>query len=437
MKIFVFLLTLILLPSALLAQSKTTARSENRLEDMSAFGCKTRLPNNINSYRPTIQPVLTPDGRRLYFDRKYHPFNIGSTRDCDDIWYSDRQADGTWSEPVNIGAPLNTRGCDVLFSISPDGKSALVGGVYADTPDGEKVPGFSVTTWNGSAWTKPVPIVIPNFYNTSGYFYASLSSDNAVLLFALARKDVLGELDLYFSLKDAAGKWTEPVSLGPTVNSIGMEVSPFLALDGKTLYFSSSRKGGYGASDLYVTRRLDDTWLSWSKPQNLGPSINTFADELSISINAAGDTACIVSADSINQLEGIYFVCLPKDVRPQTVNLEQYIKENNRDTPETYQLYFETGESRITDSMRTLITQIATKISGRKNIIVTGYTDDTGSDHLNMTLSKKRAQSVAKLLHASGIRAKQIQWDGEKSIRGREVNSGERWKFRRVDISVP
>ena len=89
----------------------------------------------------------------------------------------------------------------------------------------------------------------------------------------------LGDLDLYVSIKSKSGIWSTPLWMGDNINSSFREGSPFLARDNKTLYFYSNGFGGYGGSDLFMSRRLDDTWQSWSKPLNLGPYINTPANE--------------------------------------------------------------------------------------------------------------------------------------------------------------
>ena len=71
------------------------------------------------------------------------------------------------------------------------------------------------------------------------------------------------------------GRWSEPLNIGSNVNTAADESAPFLAADDKTLYFSSNGYPGYGGHDIYVTTRLDDTWLNWTDPQNMGPDINT------------------------------------------------------------------------------------------------------------------------------------------------------------------
>jgi outer membrane protein OmpA-like peptidoglycan-associated protein len=354
-------------------------------------------------------------------------------RDCDDIWYSDRNTDGTWNEPINVGPPLNTPDCDVLFSISPDGRTALVGGEYEF---GVKRPGFSITKWDGVAWSIPQKIFIPNFYNRSGYFYANLSADGTVLLMGLEREDTKGSLDLYFSLKDKTGAWTAPKTLGDVVNSAGFDVSPFLALDGKTLYYSSDGLGGYGKADLFMTRRLDDTWQNWSKPINLGETINTAADEHSISLNAAGDTACIVSSDSLNELEGIYFVCLPTEVRPQKVNLEKIVLDSPRELQTSKKIYFQLNEHTLSASNQEILQNLLLELKNAKEVVITGYADDIGTDTYNIHLSKQRALAVRSFLVKHKIKSIKVIANGEKALKDIIPTEIERKENRRVDIEL-
>ena len=96
-------------------------------------------------------------------------------------------------------------------------------------------------------------------------------------------------------LKESDGSWTRPMNLGKTFNSDYKEDTPFLASDGVTLYFSSDRPGGLGKRDIYFSRRLDDSWLNWSTPVNLGSTINTVGDDANYSIAASGYYAYMVS----------------------------------------------------------------------------------------------------------------------------------------------
>ncbi|HMP98198.1 MAG TPA: OmpA family protein, partial [Cyclobacteriaceae bacterium] len=97
-------------------------------------------------------------------------------------------------------------------------------------------------------------------------------------------KDSYGDRDLYVSFQKKDTLWSEPLNLGPVVNSAGLESAPFLDADNKTLYYSSNGFSGYGGSDIYMTIRLDDTWTNWTEPLNLGPDINSPLEDLFFNI---------------------------------------------------------------------------------------------------------------------------------------------------------
>ena len=102
-----------------------------------------------------------------------------------------------------------------------------------------------------------------------------MSNDNKHLLMTVEREESIGLKDLFVSFVEDDGSWSKPLHMGNVVNSESEEANPFLAADGKTLYFSSKGHPGYGGYDLFVSKRLDDTWQNWSKPKNLGNVINS------------------------------------------------------------------------------------------------------------------------------------------------------------------
>lgn len=393
--------------------------------------CKIRLPEIINAHRPTILPVLSPDGKRLYFDRKENINNIGNFKDPDDIWYSDRR-NGYWSEPQNAEIPINSRGSDVLFSITPDGKRALLYGAYPNS-EGRLDTGFAIAQWNGLRWSKPSPLNIKNFYNKNFSFYGNLSAHETVLLLSLERKDSRGDLDIYISfLNEFTNEWSEPVNLGDDINSKYLELSPYLSRDGKTLYFASDREGGFGSDDLYISRRLDESWKKWSKPENLGSSINTHRSENSISLTATGDTACIVSSSSDNDIEGIYFVCLNANQRPKPEKFSpkrEYVASS---------IYFSVNSSTINEAELNKINSLITSLKAfTGEIFIQGYADDTGTDEYNKNLSEKRSDALSQLLKKNGITATyRIESYGNDKVRGKVLTEEEKALERRVDITV-
>ena len=148
-----------------------------------------------------------------------------------------------------------------------------------------------------------------------------MSNDQKVLILSVERDDTFGDLDLYVSFLQNDGSYTEPKNTGPVLNTFAQDGTPFLASDNKTLYFSSYGHHGYGSADIYVTKRLDDTWLHWSKPKNLGANINTWDWDTYLSISAKGDYAYLVSTNSSYGNEDIFGLELDKDQQPEAVVL--------------------------------------------------------------------------------------------------------------------
>ena len=255
-------------------------------EDLRADIATERLGRNINSEYEEYKPLLSPDGQTLFFSRKFHPGNIGGEDDPEDIWFSEKSADGSWQKAKNIGPTLNTPGPNFISSVTPDGKTAvlLLGNKYGKR--GNMEAGVSISSRENGEWSKPTALFINDDYNYADKANFYLANNRKTLLMSVQRSDSNGDRDLYVSFLQEDSTWSVPENLGVSVNSAGEESAPFLAADDVTLYFSSTGFSGYGAADIYVSRRLDDTWLHWSTPQNLGPTINSPDDDLFFNIPA-------------------------------------------------------------------------------------------------------------------------------------------------------
>jgi OmpA-OmpF porin, OOP family len=238
-----------------------------------------RLSDNVNSGYPELNPIISPDGNKLYFSRQGHPGNIGGRADMEDIWYSEKDSTGNWSIAKNIGAPLNNKHPNFISSVSSeDGKEVLIlGNEYKS--NGKMRSGVSITKKTEEGWSKPTSIKIKKNYNISESASFFIAKDNKVMILSIEREDSYGDRDLYVSFLRKDNVWTEPLNLGSEINTAEEEGSPFLTADGKTLYFSSNGYSGYGGKDIFVSHRLDDTWMRWSEPQNLGPEINSKYDD--------------------------------------------------------------------------------------------------------------------------------------------------------------
>jgi outer membrane protein OmpA-like peptidoglycan-associated protein len=273
----------------------------------------------INSEFQEIAPTVSPDGKTLYFTRSKHPSNMSEKQD---VWYAEIDEKGNFKQPQNIGKPINNNFHNSSFSISPDGNKMLLNNIYKiENGELNLERGLSVTTRQADGnWSFPVEVRIDDFMNKSEFSEYCLSQDGKILLMTVQRADSKGGKDIYFARSKGDGTWSQPISLGDKVNTAANETSPFLASDGKTLYFSTSGFSGYGSNDIYVSRRLDETWTNWSEPQNLGPEINTPEWDAYFSITAKADYAYFTSYDNSMGDSDIFRVKV-KDNKPDPVAL--------------------------------------------------------------------------------------------------------------------
>lgn len=280
-----------------------------------------RLDTNVNSDFSELNPLLSPDGKTLYFSRKNHPENVGGVNDKEDIWYSELGPDGKWSLAKNMGPEFNNAQPNFVNAVSsatPDGKAVvlILGNKYLDK--GKMLAGVSISSNIGGTWSKPKPIEIENDYNYNEKANYFLTNTRKALLMSVERDDTQGGRDLYVSFSKSDSTWTEPLSLGKTINTVGEESAPFLASDDKTLYFSSNGFSGYGGSDVYMSKRLDDTWTNWSPPENMGPDINTKLDDLFFNIPSTSEFA-YYSRGITNDNADIFRVKMPVLLSPEPI----------------------------------------------------------------------------------------------------------------------
>ncbi len=264
-------------------------------------------PENIGSAVNTeyseLNPVMSPDGKILYFGRKNHPqnkFGMAGTEQIagsQDIWYSESLM-GAWTTSRRMSEALNRDQYNTIYSVSPDGQTILVKGAYVNGQ--YETRGFSISKKTASGWDVPKKLDIPKYEKLSRgkNEYGYLSNDGKVLLMAFSEKKNSDEDDIYASFLEKDGSWSEPMNLGDDVNTDFTETTPFLAADGKTLYFSSNREGGKGSNDIWVCKRKDETWINWTEPTNLGEPINTDQYDAYYTISAAGDYAYFISGNN-------------------------------------------------------------------------------------------------------------------------------------------
>ncbi len=309
---------------------------------ISGFLMAQKAPENlgsaVNSEFSELNPVISPDGRTLYFGRKNHPANRYGVKGSEtiagsqDIWFSEKVGD-TWSTARRLSEVLNRDQYNTILSISPDGQTILLKGAYVN--GAYETRGFSISNKTNGGWSVPVKVDIPGYEQMSKgkNEYAYLTMDGKAILLAFARKKNSEDDDLYVSFFED-GRWTRPLELGEEINTKYSETTPFLSADGKTLYFSSDRPGGQGSQDIYMTRRLDDTWQHWRKPQNLGTPINTEEYDAYYSIAAKGDYAYFMSGKGSLGKKDIFRLAIesPEGDSPESAGSPDGMSPNSRGT---------------------------------------------------------------------------------------------------------
>ena len=239
-----------------------------------------KMSDKVNTLYHEVSPVISTDGTKLYYFVSDHPQNTFGKDKSQDIWVSMHDEKGEWTEGKRLPPPFNQNRYNQVFNSLPDG-SLLVRGGRAKSSKG-----FSVVA-AGGGWTE---LSVPGFESMDkGLFNgATISSDAKHLILYFSEKEGDKFSDFYLSNLEG-GKWSRPVKL--KLSSAADDYSPFLSPDQKTLYFSSDRfsKDKVGGTDVYKATRLDDTWLNWSEPVNLGKSINTPAGDAYFSIDTHGN----------------------------------------------------------------------------------------------------------------------------------------------------
>lgn len=243
------------------------AALEARAQELQ-FSQPEQLGTVINSDDEELAPMLSPDGNTLYFSRAFHSKNIGGKYAGTDIWISRKDANGNWMPAVNAGKPWNNKRSNAVIGISADGSTVYLLNAYNNKS------GISFSKSVNGTWTKPEFIPIRGI-NRDDFVSVYVHPSFDVMLISMNGRGSYGEEDLYVSLKDSLGNWNQPQNLGPSINTSGFEISPFLTPDKRRLYFSSIGHPGFGNADIFYSDRLYDSWDTWTIPKNLGEMVNS------------------------------------------------------------------------------------------------------------------------------------------------------------------
>lgn len=471
----------------------------------------------INTSDDEYWPSITIDGQTLMFTRQSRPGrNPARSMVPQEDFYISYRTDKVWKEALNAGAPLNTPQNEGAQSLSSDGTYMYF--TACDRPGGHGSCDIFFSAYNGSGWSYPVNLGAP--VNTSHWeSQPSVNADGRMLFFSSNRQGGYGGKDIWYTILKSDNKWSAPRNLGCVINTPGDEISPFIHFDGKTLYFSSDGFPGMGGLDIYFSRLLEDS--TWTVPRNLGYPINTYSDEMGLTIESGGQKAYFSSKRDEQEGKNIFSFNLYEEVQPdpvaylkgkvteresgkllsaeyELINLStgKTVFSNRTDEDGDFLVCLPSGynyglniskkgylfysENFMFEGTHTAIEPFVKKIYlspvkvGEKMLLanvfyeidswqlkkeslselnrlyrllsentgmrieIGGYTDSTGSDEHNLSLSEKRALSVVEYLTSKGIERERLQHKGygNSSPVGDNITSEGRRLNRRTEVQI-
>jgi outer membrane protein OmpA-like peptidoglycan-associated protein len=304
--------------------SKLIPQKENIITSQTIIKSENIGPK-INTQFDELRPTISADGNLLFFIRQNDPHNTqyNVVPNSQDIWFSERDTMGNWSKAVHLGYPLNTSEYNAVFWISPDNNRILIRNAFINGDYfGDGVSLCYLTKYGN--WSKPQMLQIKNYekYNRGNQYGATMASDGQTLLLYMTEKEGSFNNDIYVCFLQKDGAWSEPKSLGKKINLPKYnEMTPYLASDGVTLYFSSDRPGGLGDNDIWTSKRLDNSWQKWSDPVNLGSPINTPDWDAFFTLDAGGEYAYMTTSQDSYGASDIVRIKLLEKEKPDPVVL--------------------------------------------------------------------------------------------------------------------
>lgn len=262
--------------------SKASSWIQNAQFSINNLGVNNRykpkpLSDTVNCFPLQYFPTLTVDQQELIFTRR-RGFN---NDDDEDMVISRKNAAGRWLQPQSISNNINTTENEGTCTISADGRRLIFTSCqngYSGNCDLYE----SIKT--GEQWSKPVNLG-PNVNSADWESHPTLSADGRTLYFVSDRKGGFGRNDIWYSTLVANGNWSKARNLGDRVNTQYDERSPFIHVNGRTLYFATNGLVGFGGYDIFYTEKTDNVW---SAPINMGSPINDHEDQYSLFITADG-----------------------------------------------------------------------------------------------------------------------------------------------------
>lgn len=278
------------------------------------------LGSNVNTEYAELNPVISSDGKTLFFNRINHPDNHYGEHNSQDIWYSEKQSDGSWGPAKRLDVVFNkARHNAIICALSND--TYLINGTYTKSKKPEWLErGYAIVTVKEGKWSNPKNIKIRSYVrlNEGVKSNAWMSQDRKVIVLSFSHHYNGKHNNLYVSF-DKGRHFSKPKKLGKIINSRKTnEEAPFISSNSDVLYFTSNRHAGTNEGNkknyqIFKTNRLDETWLNWSTPTPLNDTINSDQWDSYFRTNEKGSWAYFASTKNAKGESDLYKVKLYED----------------------------------------------------------------------------------------------------------------------------
>ncbi|GAA0879682.1 hypothetical protein GCM10009119_26510 [Algoriphagus jejuensis] len=459
----------------------------SQLDDIPSIE-KEMLGSPLNEFNLQYFPVLTADGNQILFTKRDGTGNF----DKEDIFTSFRDESGRWTTPKSLAQTINSAFNEGTCSVTADGNILIY--TSCDAPDSQGSCDLYVAYKVNGNWERPTNM--GRKVNSSSWdSQPSLSADGRILFFSSDRRGGFGGNDIWFSIRQNDGSWSDAKNLGESVNTPKDEISPFMFFNNEILFFASDGHQGFGGMDIFLSRVKNGIFQT---PENLGLPINDQLEQVALFITAQKEYAYyteLTTETAQNDRSLLYRFKFPEDIylgenltvtegkvfnaktgQPIDATLSLVSLTNDSTlyqfradgkTGEFVMLYPENAVSGLyvekkgflpkiynverdkiqnVDDLKVELTPVApgeefvfenvffefdqydlkqeSKSSLKRlqkfllenpnvNILISGHTDNIGSSAYNQTLSLQRAKSVQSFLVAAGLHPGRVMVEGK------------------------
>jgi outer membrane protein OmpA-like peptidoglycan-associated protein len=360
-----------------------------------------RLSPSVNSEFEESKPITSPEADLLFFVRSFHPLNRGGELSGEDIWYSVKKGDAGWSMASNELGQLNNVNANAVVGYVQNKKTIYT--VSYIMKNGNRFAQIVRSVEDAQGWSKSDPIGLEALAVGKDYHDFYVHPDEDVILISMKALNTIGREDLYVAVKQEPEVWSNPLHLGPIINTSDFEISPFLSKDKKTLFFASNGHSGYGDADIFKSTRLDESWTNWSVPENLGVPINSTDFDAYYFKNEQGK---IFFCSNRGKKYTDIFTVVPQVIDPVdstlsassavTASVESESKSTALRAEDSIAVFFDFNEHKLLQHEQQKLDQFIANVDSNRggHMDIVGYTDQVGTDNYNLKLSKKRARAV-------------------------------------------